>query len=88
MCFQEGGLLGSQAIAQAYKAVNADIYAMIQVRKKNHTFIFDPGLIPFSLCQMDMTAWVKKGTREEVGMCHTSYPFIYIPHCYRHRHCS
>ncbi|KIJ41121.1 hypothetical protein M422DRAFT_75674 [Sphaerobolus stellatus SS14] len=44
---EEGGLLGSQAIAQAYKAASANVYAMIQ---------------------MDMTAWVKKGTKEVVGV--------------------
>jgi len=44
---EEGGLLGSQDIAQAYKTARANIYAMIQ---------------------MDMTAWVKSGTREEVGV--------------------
>ncbi|KAI0346752.1 peptidase [Trametopsis cervina] len=44
---EEGGLLGSQAVAQAYEARGAHVYAM---------------------SQFDMTAWVKAGTREEVGI--------------------
>jgi len=44
---EEGGLLGSQAVAQKYNANGVNVIAMIQ---------------------MDMTAWVKKGTREEVGI--------------------
>ncbi|TFL03554.1 peptidase [Pterulicium gracile] len=44
---EEGGLLGSQAVARSYEAAGADVYAM---------------------AQFDMTAWVKKGTREEVGI--------------------
>ncbi|TCD71301.1 Leucine aminopeptidase 1 [Steccherinum ochraceum] len=44
---EEGGLLGSAAIAQAYEARSANVYAM---------------------SQFDMTAWVKQGTREEVGV--------------------
>lgn len=44
---EEGGLLGSQAVAAAYRKDNAKILAQIQ---------------------FDMTAFVKKGTREEVGV--------------------
>ncbi|KIJ55747.1 hypothetical protein M422DRAFT_24273 [Sphaerobolus stellatus SS14] len=44
---EEGGLLGSQDVAKAYKSQKADIYSMVQ---------------------FDMTAWVKKGTREEIGI--------------------
>lgn len=44
---EEGGLLGSQAIAQAYEQKDADVYAM---------------------SQFDMTAWVKKGVPEKVGL--------------------
>ncbi|KAJ2916509.1 hypothetical protein MD484_g3917, partial [Candolleomyces efflorescens] len=44
---EEGGLLGSQAVAQAYEQRSANIIAM---------------------SQFDMTAWVKRGTREEVGI--------------------
>ncbi|KAH0836522.1 hypothetical protein J3R83DRAFT_8161 [Lanmaoa asiatica] len=44
---QEGGLLGSQAVAQAYAAQDREVYAM---------------------SQFDMTAWVRRGTREEVGV--------------------
>ncbi|KAH7907010.1 hypothetical protein BJ138DRAFT_1070850 [Hygrophoropsis aurantiaca] len=44
---EEGGLLGSQAIAKSYEAQGLEVYAM---------------------SQYDMTAWVKKGTREEVGI--------------------
>ncbi|KAI0692657.1 hypothetical protein BC835DRAFT_1356394 [Cytidiella melzeri] len=44
---EEGGLLGSQAVAQSYAARDASVYAM---------------------SQFDMTAWVKAGTREEVGV--------------------
>ncbi|KAI0676856.1 peptidase [Trametes maxima] len=44
---EEGGLLGSQAVARAYEARNENIFAM---------------------SQYDMTAWVKRGTREEVGI--------------------
>jgi len=44
---EEGGLLGSQAVAQHYKAQGWKVYAM---------------------SQYDMTAWVKRGTQEEVGV--------------------
>ncbi|KAH6915257.1 peptidase [Coprinopsis sp. MPI-PUGE-AT-0042] len=44
---EEGGLLGSQAVAKAYEASHANVIAM---------------------SQFDMTAWVKRGTREEVGI--------------------
>nr|GAT53964.1 peptidase [Mycena chlorophos] len=44
---EEGGLLGSQAVAQHYEANNVNVIAM---------------------SQFDMTAWVKRGTREEVGI--------------------
>ncbi|KAG8955714.1 Leucine aminopeptidase 1 [Tulasnella sp. 424] len=44
---EEGGLLGSQAVARDFKARGVPIKAQIQY---------------------DMTAWVKKGTREEVGV--------------------
>jgi len=44
---EEGGLLGSQAVAKAYEARSAKVHAM---------------------SQFDMTAWVKKGTKEEVGI--------------------
>ncbi|KAF4610436.1 hypothetical protein D9613_006927 [Agrocybe pediades] len=44
---EEGGLLGSQAIAKDYEARGVNVLAM---------------------SQFDMTAWVKKGTREEVGI--------------------
>ncbi|KAJ7667820.1 peptidase [Mycena polygramma] len=43
---EEGGLLGSQAVAQAYEG-RVNVIAM---------------------SQFDMTAWVKRGTREEVGI--------------------
>jgi len=43
---EEGGLLGSQAVAQAYEG-HVNVIAM---------------------SQFDMTAWVKRGTREEVGL--------------------
>ncbi|KAJ6599242.1 peptidase [Mycena vulgaris] len=43
---EEGGLLGSQAVAQAYEG-RVNVVAM---------------------SQFDMTAWVKRGTREEVGL--------------------
>ncbi|KAH9963857.1 peptidase [Russula dissimulans] len=44
---EEGGLLGSQAVAKDYKAKGVKVIAM---------------------SQFDMTAWVKTGTREEVGI--------------------
>jgi len=44
---EEGGLLGSQAIAKDYEARGINVLAM---------------------SQFDMTAWVKKGTKEEVGV--------------------
>jgi len=44
---EEGGLLGSQAIAKDYESRNVDVFAM---------------------SQFDMTAWVKSGFREEVGI--------------------
>jgi len=43
---EEGGLLGSQAVARAYEG-HVNVIAM---------------------SQFDMTAWVKRGTREEVGI--------------------
>jgi len=43
---EEGGLLGSQAVAQAYEG-RVNVLAM---------------------SQFDMTAWVKRGTREEIGL--------------------
>lgn len=44
---EEGGLLGSQAVAQHYEAQGLKVYAM---------------------SQYDMTAWVKRGTPEAVGV--------------------
>ncbi|KAL0949612.1 hypothetical protein HGRIS_009658 [Hohenbuehelia grisea] len=44
---EEGGLLGSQAVATDYEARAVNVLAM---------------------SQFDMTAWVKRGTREEVGI--------------------
>ncbi|KZV69148.1 peptidase [Peniophora sp. CONT] len=44
---EEGGLLGSQAVARDYEARKVPVIAM---------------------SQFDMTAWVKSGTREEVGI--------------------
>ncbi|KAF8665730.1 hypothetical protein AX16_000178 [Volvariella volvacea WC 439] len=44
---EEGGLLGSQAVAREYRARDVNVIAM---------------------SQFDMTAWVKRGTREEVGI--------------------
>jgi len=44
---EEGGLLGSQAVAKDYEARAVNVLAM---------------------SQFDMTAWVKRGTREEVGV--------------------
>ncbi|KAJ3991832.1 peptidase [Lentinula boryana] len=44
---EEGGLLGSQAVAQEYAANSVSVIAM---------------------SQFDMTAWVKRGTREEAGI--------------------
>jgi len=44
---EEGGLLGSQAVAKDYEARSVNVLAMNQ---------------------FDMTAWVKRGTREEVGI--------------------
>jgi leucyl aminopeptidase len=44
---EEGGLLGSQAVAKDYQARSVNVLAM---------------------SQFDMTAWVKRGTREEVGI--------------------
>lgn len=44
---EEGGLLGSQAIAKSYEEDGRKVLAMLQ---------------------MDMTAWVKQGTEERVGI--------------------
>jgi len=44
---EEGGLLGSQAVAKDYHARSVEVFAM---------------------SQFDMTAWVKRGSREEVGV--------------------
>ncbi|WWD19617.1 hypothetical protein CI109_104079 [Kwoniella shandongensis] len=46
---EEGGLLGSQAVAKSYE---------------------DKGVKVLAMLQMDMTAWVKKGTEESVGIIH------------------
>ncbi|KAK8853200.1 hypothetical protein IAR55_003902 [Kwoniella newhampshirensis] len=46
---EEGGLLGSQAVAKAYE---------------------DKGVKVLAMLQMDMTAWVQKGTEESVGIIH------------------
>ena len=62
---QEGGLLGSQAVAKAYEARDAHVYAESQVSVipylKSHA-------ASHYRLQFDMTAWVKAGTREEVGI--------------------
>ena len=74
---QEGGLLGSQAIAKDYESRNMDVFAMSQVC----------GLLVFVAwifwdqiwkLQFDMTAWVKRGTREEVGIITDfgAHPFL------------
>jgi len=62
---KEGGLLGSQAVAKEYEKRGTNVIAMSQVgwiftrRICKHTnFYF----------KFDMTAWVKKNTREEVGI--------------------
>ncbi|KAI5449972.1 hypothetical protein NCC49_003863 [Naganishia albida] len=44
---EEGGLLGSQAVAKVYEANKVDVKGMIQ---------------------MDMTAWIKKDTKEVIGV--------------------
>lgn len=44
---EEGGLLGSQAVAKSYEEEGKKVLAMLQ---------------------MDMTAWVKAGTKERVGI--------------------
>ncbi|KAL7418452.1 hypothetical protein Q5752_006910 [Cryptotrichosporon argae] len=44
---EEGGLLGSQAVAKSYEDAGKKVKAMLQ---------------------MDMTAWVKQGTKESVGI--------------------
>lgn len=44
---EEGGLLGSQAVAQSYERANTKVHAMLQ---------------------QDMTAFVKQGTQETVGL--------------------
>lgn len=44
---EEGGLLGSQAVAKSYEIEGIEVYAM---------------------SQFDMTAWVKAGTQEEIGV--------------------
>ncbi len=48
---EEGGLLGSQAVAQSYERANTKVNAMLQ---------------------QDMTAFVKSGTTETVGLVPTS----------------
>ncbi|GJJ07371.1 hypothetical protein Clacol_001573 [Clathrus columnatus] len=53
---EEGGLLGSQAIAQQYSRDSANVVAMIQ---------------------MDMTAWVKKGTKEVIVIYIWFHEFLY-----------
>ena len=55
-------MLGSQAVAQAYAAQGLEVYGMSQVWSE----ILHKALL--TACQFDMTAWVKRGTREEVGV--------------------
>ena len=60
---QEGGLLGSQAVAKSYANKQSNVYGMIQVMYSS--------ILAIELnksTQMDMTAWVRSGTREEVGI--------------------
>ncbi|KAG9312813.1 hypothetical protein JVU11DRAFT_6229 [Chiua virens] len=60
---EEGGLLGSQAVAKAYNAKSVGVYAMSQVRAQ----LFIVCNVAQTL-QFDMTAWVKRGSKEEVGV--------------------
>jgi bacterial leucyl aminopeptidase len=64
-CPKEGGLLGSQAVAKDYEARGVNVIAMSQVSRS-----YASGLSIYQSfkLQFDMTAWVKEGTREEVGI--------------------
>ena len=85
---QEGGLLGSQAVANDYARRGINVYAMSQVRIQE---IDEPTLslkliylspLPL-LTQFDMTAWVKRGTVEAVGIIMDYTDAKYVPQsCY------
>ena len=59
-------MLGSQAVAKDYEARGVNVIAMSQV-SRSYVFGYQSNLSIFKL-QFDMTAWVKEGTREEVGI--------------------
>lgn len=63
---EEGGLLGSQAIAKDYEAKGINVMAMSQVCP---SLDFIKNVVESEMIlQFDMTAFVKRGTREEVGI--------------------
>jgi len=62
---QEGGLLGSQAVAKDYEAKGVKVIAMSQVSR---SYVLGLSIYIIFKLQFDMTAWVQKGTREEVGI--------------------
>jgi leucyl aminopeptidase len=67
---EEGGLLGSQAVAKAYEAKDAKVKAMIQMdmtgEQRIASVIDDPTL--FDDLPVSWSAWVKQGTQEVVGV--------------------
>lgn len=63
---EEGGLLGSQAIAKDYEKRGVNVLAMSQVCRLSNIWLSIVDLIMG--LQFDMTAFVKRGTREEVGI--------------------
>jgi leucyl aminopeptidase len=68
---EEGGLLGSQAIAQRYAEEGIKVKAMLRASSCCR-LLYPLGrrrwLRPFLAAEMDMTAWVKAGTTESVGV--------------------
>lgn len=63
---EEGGLLGSQAIAKDYEARGVNVIAMSQVCPLINFIVNVAERVV--MLQFDMTAFVKSGTREEVGI--------------------
>jgi hypothetical protein len=66
---EEGGYLGSAEIAQSYEDQGVHVIGMLQVR----FFCGIQSLKTYQYCvhKMDATAWVSRGTREEIGVCTT-----------------
>lgn len=60
---EEGGLLGSAAIANAYAKKGTSVRGMLQLGKYSSQFKSSPNSMP----HLDMTGYVKPGTSPVVG---------------------